>query len=274
LWGLAARPDVYGNGALWTRFGFKRDPKTLQVGEVIKVGGTNGGSSNNNSSTNKNTGGGSTDNKGGGGTSTPVKDDTGGGSIWEPIYKPKNSPEYDMLITVNKYTVYSNYSEYKRYISRSSLSEKVWGAMASEAMTRISYGFGLNIWIGAKYPKLSDIDPRMIYIQYGGNGEDGDLNPFYQVRNSCLIDNHGVMLAVIDFIISYNKGNPLSVYDKKNKKTIYWNRTRDQMLKEWKWHNKGFYSPFTKKENLIRYQHVDFDNADYGPTPNLRLWGR
>ena len=32
LWGLAARPDVYGNGALWTRFGFKRDPKTLQVG--------------------------------------------------------------------------------------------------------------------------------------------------------------------------------------------------------------------------------------------------
>ena len=40
LWGLAARPDVYNDGSLWTRFGFKRDPRTLQVGEVIKVGGT------------------------------------------------------------------------------------------------------------------------------------------------------------------------------------------------------------------------------------------
>jgi len=54
LWGLAARPDVYNNGARWTEFGFKRDPRTLQVGEVIKVGSSNGGSSNNNSSSSKN----------------------------------------------------------------------------------------------------------------------------------------------------------------------------------------------------------------------------
>ena len=58
LWGLADK--LYDNGNRWTEFGFKRDPRTLQVGEVIKVGGTNGGSSNNNSSTNKNTGGGTT----------------------------------------------------------------------------------------------------------------------------------------------------------------------------------------------------------------------
>ena len=41
LWGLAG--IVYNNGARWTEFGFKRDPRTLQIGEVIKVGG---GSSN------------------------------------------------------------------------------------------------------------------------------------------------------------------------------------------------------------------------------------
>ena len=37
LWGLAVK--LYGNGSKWTSFGFNRDPKTLKVGEIIKVGG-------------------------------------------------------------------------------------------------------------------------------------------------------------------------------------------------------------------------------------------
>ena len=74
LWGLAARPDVYGDGNRWREFGFKRDPRTLQIGEVIKVGG----GSNNNSSTNKNTGSGSNNNTGGGSTNNNNGD--GGGS--------------------------------------------------------------------------------------------------------------------------------------------------------------------------------------------------
>ena len=43
LWGLAVQ--LYGNGSKWTSFGFSRDPRTLQVGEVIKRGGMSGSKS-------------------------------------------------------------------------------------------------------------------------------------------------------------------------------------------------------------------------------------
>ena len=44
LWGLAVQ--LYGNGSKWTSFGFSRDPRTLQIGEVIKTGGSSSNSSN------------------------------------------------------------------------------------------------------------------------------------------------------------------------------------------------------------------------------------
>ena len=47
LWGLAT--VLYGNGSQWKSFAFGRDPKTLQVGEIIKTGNvgsiSNGGES-------------------------------------------------------------------------------------------------------------------------------------------------------------------------------------------------------------------------------------
>jgi len=269
LWGLAARPDVYGDGNRWREFGFKRDPRTLQIGEVIKVGGSNGGSGTTTQTKTTTT------------PKPPAEEDKGGGGGYPPSGQPE-TPEERIAAT---YTVYSKYSEYKKYINRNDMSAAKWGAMASEAMGRISFGVYLNIWIGTTYPNYKN--PSTIHIKIISHATDKN-EIRYQVWNSSLITNKGVMLAVIDFIINYNKGNPLKTADGK----YTWNRTREQMLKEWEWHNDGFYAPplpptilpysaaafyylyVTKPTANIRYQHVDFDNADYGPYSNLRLWGR
>jgi len=76
LWGLAVK--LYNNGARWTEFGFKRDPKTLQIGEVIKVGGSNGG---------------------GGTTTTQVKPDL------KPEPKPELPSDSPTSVKVFEYTI-------------------------------------------------------------------------------------------------------------------------------------------------------------------------
>ena len=180
--------------------------------------------------------GGSSDSGGGGSSS-------GGGSTTSPpVQRPKN------------YEVYETWFYYK---DKYNISTKTWGAMAAETMRRITNNLPLNIWIGTKYP--NNFDPTTIYIVYGGSGEDG--NPYYQVRNSCLINNRGVMYAVIDFIIEFNSRNPLSMTKKFLfiTTTKYWNRTPEGMYIEWLMHNAMYYRTDPTDPNKIRYRDVDFD---------------
>ena len=239
LWGLA--DTLYDNGNRWTEFGFKRDPRTLQIGEVIKVGGGN------NTTT--------TSSK----TTSSIVFPTLPSKPQEPP-KPPFEPGLSMHEKITEYSVFVNYSEYTKYFSQKDIA-KASSEMEAEAMRRILAGKPLNIYISRTLLALKNQKANTIYIRFSnGSGEDkakhgGGSNPYYQVRNSYRIKNRGVMMAVIDFILQYNVYNPLYALtsDGKINTSVRWGRTRESLLMEWKMHNWG--SPF-----LERCIHVDFDN--------------